>query len=89
MFDKMFEDHNIPQLIGISGITLSFILALIFNTLNSVGGFAIFQNTIGGLSDKYPLDITPAGWAFSIWGIIYLWITISIIFGKPNLIWMY
>ena len=43
-------------------------------------GSGIFYNTIGGLSDKYYLDITPEGWAFSIWGIIYLWLGISIIF---------
>jgi hypothetical protein len=28
--------------------------------------------TIGNVSDKYPTLITPAGYAFSIWGIIYL-----------------
>ena len=25
----------------------------------------------GNISDKYYLEITPAGWAFSIWGIIH------------------
>ncbi|MBL8994986.1 MAG: tryptophan-rich sensory protein, partial [Spirochaetia bacterium] len=29
------------------------------------------QNT-GEISNRYPLLITPAGWAFSIWGLIYL-----------------
>merc|ERR1712154_240085 len=28
---------------------------------------------MGELSDKYSLPITPPGWTFSIWGIIYLW----------------
>ena len=27
----------------------------------------------GELSDKYGLPITPPGWAFSIWGVIYIW----------------
>ena len=49
-------------------------------------GSGIFYNTIGGLSDKYPLDITPSGWAFSIWGIIYLWLGISIVFSKSSLL---
>ena len=34
----------------------------------------LFGNaTPGGASDKFYLEITPAGWAFSIWGLIYLW----------------
>ena len=28
------------------------------------------------------MDFTPDGWAFSIWGIIYIWIGASIIFGN-------
>ena len=31
----------------------------------------IFHSNTGNISDKYYLEITPAGWAFSIWGIIY------------------
>lgn len=32
----------------------------------------LFVRGISTVSDQYPLDITPAGWAFSIWGVIYL-----------------
>ena len=45
-------------------------------------GFSIFKSTVGEVSNKYFLDITPAGWAFTIWGVIYIWIGISLIFGK-------
>ena len=45
-------------------------------------GSSIFYNTVGNLSDKYYLDITPAGWAFSIWGVIYIWLGISVVFCK-------
>ncbi len=31
----------------------------------------IYENTTGEISDKYPLEITPADWTFSIWGFIY------------------
>ena len=34
----MLEDHNIPQLVGICGITLTYVLAVIFNALNGIGG---------------------------------------------------
>nr|KAG5693439.1 hypothetical protein BaRGS_022326 [Batillaria attramentaria] len=33
----------------------------------------LFKNTVSDQSDKYYLEITPAGWTFSIWGFIYVW----------------
>ena len=55
-----------------------FILVLLFNYLSSrpnEGPFRhLFGNaTTGGASNKYYIEITPAGWAFSIWGLIYAW----------------
>ncbi len=43
---------------------------------------SIFYGTTGSISDKYFLDITPSGWAFSIWGLIYFWLAASIVFCK-------
>ena len=39
---SMFETHDKLQLVGILGITLSYIIAVIFNTLNGIGGKSIF-----------------------------------------------
>lgn len=55
-----------------------FVLLLLFNYFASrpnEGPFRhLFGNaTTGGQSDKYYIEITPAGWAFSIWGLIYAW----------------
>lgn len=45
-----------------------------------ITGLTIFSNyyfpkkegkSIGDVSDKYGLPVTPAGWTFSIWGLIY------------------
>lgn len=36
-------------------------------------------------SDKYYLDITPAGWTFSIWGVIYTWQALWILYSLVNL----
>ena len=41
-----------------------------FNSMASAGG--INGNTVGGISDRYDTLFTPAGYAFAIWGIIYL-----------------
>lgn len=48
---------------------VGFILQVVFNVLSSFGVF--FGNTNGSVSDKYKTLITPAGFAFAIWGVIY------------------
>eukprot|EP00057_Strongylocentrotus_purpuratus_P022847 XP_011677321.1 PREDICTED: uncharacterized protein LOC764186 [Strongylocentrotus purpuratus] len=44
-----------------------------------------FRNSTGDISDKYYVSITPAGWAFSIWGLIYIWQAIWIIYVIINI----
>ncbi len=47
------------------------VLAVIYwNYWSNTG--AINGNTVGGLSDKYANLFTPAGYAFAIWGLIFL-----------------
>ena len=38
------------------------------------------MNTTGGISDLYSLEITPAGWTLIIWGFIYAYQTIFILY---------
>jgi hypothetical protein len=33
----------------------------------------LFPKSIGEISNVYFTEITPAGWTFSIWGLIYAW----------------
>ena len=40
----------------------------------------IFYSTVGNISDKYQLYITPAGFTFSIWGLIFFWLAASMLF---------
>ena len=42
----------------------------------------LFINTVRSVSEKFELDITPSGFTFSIWGVIYFWLTAAIIFCK-------
>ncbi len=51
-----------------NGIALVF--TVIFNYVSNTGVFN--GKTIGNVSDEYHTLITPAGYAFSIWGLIYL-----------------
>jgi len=66
--------------LGILGIWLSFIITVTFNGLAGSGSSDIFQSTVGNLSRKYELNISPAGFTFSIWSVIYIWITAAFVF---------
>ncbi len=46
------------------------IAVIVANYLTTTQGFT--ENTVGGISDKYDTLFAPAGYAFSIWGLIYL-----------------
>ena len=50
--------------------TMIIAATIAFNFIASAGG--INGNTVGGISDKYDTLFTPSGYAFAIWGIIYL-----------------
>jgi len=50
--------------------TLSLIFALVLNGLAGSGAFN--GKSVGDISAKYDTLIAPAGYAFSIWGLIYL-----------------
>ncbi|XP_014835116.1 PREDICTED: uncharacterized protein LOC106912846, partial [Poecilia mexicana] len=39
-----------------------------------------FHFSTGNVSARYDTDITPAGWTFSIWGVIYIWLTLMVIY---------
>ena len=50
------------------------VLAAVFNlVMNGLAGAGVlFGTTTGSVSDAAPTPITPAGWAFSIWSVIFL-----------------
>ena len=47
-----------------------FIVKLVLNYLSGAGK-GPFPRSNSNVSDYFYLEITPAGWAFSIWGVIY------------------
>lgn len=49
---------------------LTFIIMLVLNSFAGAG--AINGNSVGDISNMYSNIISPAGYAFSIWGLIYL-----------------
>lgn len=72
--------HNVVTATLIFVGFFSFILAAVFNGLAGSGAApSIFNSTVGNLSAKYDLDITPAGFTFSIWAVIYIWIGLDLL----------
>lgn len=62
---------------------VAFLATIIVNTLANT--FALNGKTTGEISDLYPTLVTPAGYVFSIWGVIYALLFIFIIFqALPN-----
>lgn len=67
--------HSIGRLSAIVVSVCLFIAVLILNTLAGPG-LPPFLNGTGDISDKFDTQITPSGWTFSIWGVIYVWLTL-------------
>jgi translocator protein len=57
---------------------LAFILVVAVNGL--ANSLPINNQTTGAVSDKYPVLFTPAGYVFSIWGLIYLGLLAFVIY---------
>ena len=34
------------------------------------------------VSEQYEVFITPIGWAFAIWGVIYIWLGVALVYGR-------
>ena len=60
------------------GNLAAFVLVLAMNTLSNV--LPLNSQTMPEISAKYPSLFTPAGFTFSIWGVIYLGLMIFVIY---------
>ncbi len=58
----------------IFGNILSFILTIVINSLANI--LPLNGKTTGEISDSFPNLFVPAGYVFSIWGLIYILLTI-------------
>eukprot|EP00095_Tigriopus_kingsejongensis_P008611 maker-scaffold147_size311475-snap-gene-2.14 protein:Tk08611 transcript:maker-scaffold147_size311475-snap-gene-2.14-mRNA-1 annotation:"PREDICTED: uncharacterized protein LOC101165601" len=70
------------HLVALVALTLMFGVTIFINSVAGAlgAGSGIVHNSVGNLSRKYYTMVTPAGWVFSIWSVIYLWIMSMIIF---------
>lgn len=71
--------HNISLLIAIVLSLLFFVITMVFTALAASGIDPFLQST-GNISDEYQTEITPAGWTFAIWGIIYTFLASVLVY---------
>ncbi len=62
---------------------ITFLAAVAINYFYNTGSNA--PNTVGEISDKYENLLTPAGYAFSIWGVIYVMVFLFSIYQARSL----
>ncbi|XP_023263652.1 uncharacterized protein LOC111656237 [Seriola lalandi dorsalis] len=71
--------HNINLLIAMVLALIFFIITMVFNVLAGPGIYP-FLSTTGNVSDEFVTEITPAGWTFSIWSIIYIFLALVLLY---------
>ncbi|HXX78719.1 MAG TPA: tryptophan-rich sensory protein [Ktedonobacteraceae bacterium] len=49
-------------------IVIATVITIVVNLFSSF----ITGKSVAAISDRFPVPVTPAGWAFSVWGIIYV-----------------
>jgi hypothetical protein len=76
MIIVMSSSKNLVLLQIVNACT--FIATVIINSLANIS--ALNGKTTGEISDAYPTLITPAGYVFSIWGVIYALLFVFIVF---------
>ncbi|KAK1885558.1 hypothetical protein KUDE01_031752 [Dissostichus eleginoides] len=71
--------HNPGRLAAIVVSVVSFAISLVFNGL-SVVGLGPYDTTTGNVSAVFDTQITPSGWTFQIWSVIYVWLIAMVIY---------
>ncbi|XP_061569609.1 uncharacterized protein LOC133423450 [Cololabis saira] len=71
--------HNYGRLATIMVSVVGFAISLVFNGL-SVVGIGPYQTTTANVSAVFDTQLTPSGWTFNIWSVIYTWLIAMIIY---------
>lgn len=71
--------HNPGRLVVIVVSVVGFVISLVFNGL-SVVGIGPYDTTTANVSSVFDTQLTPSGWTFNIWSVIYIWLTAMIVY---------
>ncbi|KAM8945354.1 uncharacterized protein RCH25_048617 [Pelodytes ibericus] len=91
----MYE-HNILKIVLIFLALAVYIIMVAFNAGAGSGLLTgIFLQKVGNISNKYNTGVTPSGWTFMIWNVIYAWqffwfgYVLSLICRRSEMGWLY
>ncbi|XP_071398108.1 uncharacterized protein [Centroberyx affinis] len=72
-------EHDSGRLAAIVVSILLFAISLVFNGL-AVVGIGPYLTTTANVSAVFDTQVTPSGWTFNIWAVIYTWLISMIIY---------
>ena len=80
---KTTSTSSVAYTTALSAATICFVAAIIANAIAGlpIGEKIGLKNTTAGVSDKFYTQITPAGWTFAIWSVIYIWQIAFLVYG--------
>ncbi|XP_069015489.1 uncharacterized protein [Embiotoca jacksoni] len=71
--------HNISLAIAIVLALIFFIITMVFTALSGLGIYPFLSST-RNISDEFVTEITPSGWTFTIWSIIYIFLALVLVY---------
>ena len=71
---------RVIEFVSLAFSTFVYLATIVINALAAQTTLG-FETLTANVSDQYFLDITPGGWAFSIWGVIYTWQALWHVYG--------
>ncbi|XP_026035047.1 uncharacterized protein LOC113028811 [Astatotilapia calliptera] len=71
--------HNPGRIAAVLMSLAAFVVSLVFNGL-AVVGVSPFHTTQANVSALFDTQLTPSGWTFFIWTLIYIWLIFMIIY---------
>ncbi|GLD54731.1 uncharacterized protein AKAME5_000731100 [Lates japonicus] len=71
--------HKISLLIAIVMALIFFIITMVFTALAGTGIYPFLSST-ANISDEFVTQITPSGWTFTIWSIIYTFMALVLLY---------
>ncbi|XP_004081121.1 uncharacterized protein LOC101165601 [Oryzias latipes] len=72
-------EHNISLLVAIVLSLIVYIITMVFSVLAGPGIYPFLYST-SNVSNEFVTQITPSGWTFSIWGVIYMFLALDLLY---------
>ncbi|CAF3755089.1 unnamed protein product [Rotaria sordida] len=95
LYPNFYFQHSCWRILLILTAFISLTITCFFNSLATSGSNNLFTQRTEGISENHLTEFSPARWTFSIWGIIYIWQALWLIYAvtriprKSNISYLY